>query len=165
MASKFELQNPLFTSVTRTLRDIQLDISVANHTPLVIGLVNGYFEYNAEGASPGVITKYEFKLPSIAAFQQLYPDVESLEAGCRFTVANRFRSADYPDLDVEVLFDEADGYVTTEYFPEVAGPNRTVIIEPETQVEFAITFRKDDAGVLKGFACAYPPLTIPALTE
>ena len=165
MASKFELQNPLFTSVTRTIDDIRTDVTKEVATPDVAGVVNGLYDYNAvSDTPPATITSYKFSPPSVAKFQEYYSDPrpETLEAGCRFIVANRFNPTQH-NLNVEVSFKEEDGYVTTDYFTVDANNKKLRVIEPETQVEFAITFRDDGTGTIKGYACAYPPVSLPRL--
>ena len=124
------------------------------------------YDYNSIiDAPPATITSYKFSPPSVAKFQEYYSDPrpETLEAGCRFIVANRFNPTQH-DLNVEVSFPLADGWITTEYFPDVnADGDRIRIIKPETQVEFAITFRPDYLGIVKGYAMAYPSISIPRL--
>lgn len=162
MASKFELQSPFFTSVKRSFDNIETDVEKEVATPNVQGVVNGFYDYNAETQTPDpTINLYKFSPPSVDRFLGHYPSLETLEAGCRFIVANRFNPAQN-DINVEVSFKESDGYVSTTHFPDVDTDGHSVkLVKPKTQVEFAITFRDDGTGKIKGFACAYPSTSIP----
>lgn len=166
MASKFELQNPLFTSVTRTYELIEPNLGEKTFLPNVRQVVNGFFEYTAQEQIPGAgITMYTFSPPPVKDFQEEYPTPEALEAGYRFVVANRFKP-NTDDIPVEVLFKKDDGYITTEIFidSDTILDQDVVKVKPETQVEFAVTFRADESGTTKGYACAYPPLTLPSVS-
>lgn len=162
MASKFELRSPFFTSVARSFDRIATDVTKETTTPNVQGVVNGFYEYSAATATPNpAIQLYKFSPPSVDRFLGHYPSPEALEAGCRFIVANSFDPAQH-NKDVEVSFKEDDGYVSTNYFPDTDSNDKKVRhVKPQTQVEFAITFRDDGTGKIKGFVSAYPSTTIP----
>ena len=162
MASKFELQSPLFTSVTRPYELIEPALNIEYLQPNVRQVVNGYFEYTAQGQVPGGgISMYRFSPPAVVDFEE-YPVPEALEAGYRFVIANRLKPNVY-NYPVEVKFKKEDGYITTEIFLEGDGDTPVVEVQPETQVEFAVTFRHDENGTTKGYACAYPPISLPAV--
>ena len=167
MASKFELVNPAFTSVSQssiTNGIVVTDLpSSTGVEPIVTELVDGFFEYKG---TPKDIED-SIVLPPAKDILLQYPDALGVNGSFRFIVCNRYDRTKHASNNVKVEFHSSDNYSLAGYFPNLSGGNQFRVVEPQTQVEFSVTLRGNvnpysEEDDITAVVCAYPALFVPA---